>query len=145
MQIRFANHRSTAFQLHYDRNGTGGGLNVAVGSNVLVTLGRLDPEHPVELNVTDAGIVVWNERATADVDRPDPMNRGAQYDELGRLADPAEWQQQVMLGLYDILADAGEAEFAGELLDDLNRVRLRFMDAFEDRFPNYGKGRAVWR
>src|SRR5688500_6118087 len=71
VQIRFANHRSTAFQLHYDRNGTVGGLNIAVGSNVLVTLDRNDAEHPVELSVTDAGIVVSNERATADSDRPD--------------------------------------------------------------------------
>lgn len=67
------------------------------------------------------------------------------YDEKGRLADPAEWQQQVMLGLFDILDDASEAGFPAHLVEELNRVRLHFMDKFEERFPGYGKGRALWR
>jgi len=53
--------------------------------------------------------------------------------------------QQVMLGLYDLIDEAGQADFSSELLADLNGVRLRFLDEFERRFPGYGKGRAVVR
>ena len=66
-------------------------------------------------------------------------------DEYGVPIDPAEGMQQVMLGLFDLLDEAGQADFDPELLDALNAVRLRFMDEFERRFPGYGKGRATWR
>jgi hypothetical protein len=66
-------------------------------------------------------------------------------DEYGRPIDPAERMQQVMLGLYDLREEAGQADFPSELLGEFNQLRLRFMDEFERRFPGYGKGRAVWR
>ena len=59
--------------------------------------------------------------------------------------DPAERMQQVMLGLFDLLDEAGQAEFPEALGGELNSVRLRFMDEFERCYPGYGKGRAVWR
>lgn len=65
-------------------------------------------------------------------------------DELGVPMDPAERMQQVMLGLFDLLDEAVEADFDPELVDALNTVRLRFMDEFKRRFPGYGKGRAIW-
>lgn len=85
---------------------------------------------------------------SATVQRMPVTEQGAltwPYDENGRLADPAEWQQQFMLGLHDLWSDAAEADFPRELIDELNQLRLRFMDEFERRFPGYGKGRAVWR
>lgn len=66
-------------------------------------------------------------------------------DAYGVPVDPAERMQQVMLGLFDLLDEAGQAEFPHELVGDLNTVRLRFIDEFERKFPGYGKGRAVWR
>jgi hypothetical protein len=68
-----------------------------------------------------------------------------EYDKYGLAVDPAERMQEVMLGLYDLRDEAGLAEFSGDLIDDLNQVRLKFLDEFERRFPGYGKGRAVWR
>lgn len=70
---------------------------------------------------------------------------GTERDKLGIPVDPAERMQQVMLGLYDLLDDACEADFSAELLTELDTLRLRFMDEFERQFPGYGKGRAVWR
>ena len=66
-------------------------------------------------------------------------------DEYGFPVEPAERMQQVMLGLYDLLDEAGMADFPPELIGELNQVRLKFMDEFEQRFPGYGKGRATWR
>lgn len=66
-------------------------------------------------------------------------------DELGVPVDPAERMQQVMLGLYDLLDDACEADFPVALLNDLDALRSRFLDEFERRYPGYGQGRAVWR
>ncbi|PAX06292.1 hypothetical protein [Sphingomonas lenta] len=66
-------------------------------------------------------------------------------DEYGVPTDPAERMQQVMLGLFDLLDEAKEADFSDTLVSDLNGVRLRFMDEFERRYPGYGKGRAIWR
>jgi hypothetical protein len=59
--------------------------------------------------------------------------------------DPAERMHQVMLGLYDLMDEAGQANFPYELITELNTVRLGFLDEFERHFPGYGKGRAVWR
>lgn len=50
-----------------------------------------------------------------------------------------------MLGLFDLMDEAGMADFPTELIGELNIVRLKFMDEFERQFPGYGKGRAVWR
>lgn len=66
-------------------------------------------------------------------------------DEYGFPVDPAERMQQGMLGLYDLMDEAGMADFLAEIIGELNIVRLKFMDEFEARFPGYGKGRAVWR
>lgn len=66
-------------------------------------------------------------------------------DAYGVPMDPAERMQQVMLGLFDLLDDAGLAEFSIELIAELEAVRLRFLDEFESRYPGYGKGRAVCR
>ena len=66
-------------------------------------------------------------------------------DPYGVPTDAAERMQQVMLGLFDLLDEAGQADFSPALLGDLNALRLRFMDEFERKFPSYGKGRALWR
>jgi hypothetical protein len=68
-----------------------------------------------------------------------------ELDKWGFPIDPAERMQQVMLGLWDLCDEARMAEFPPDLLTELSRLRLRFMDEFERRFPGYGKGRAVWR
>jgi hypothetical protein len=67
------------------------------------------------------------------------------YDELGNLKDQAEAYQQVMLGLYDLRVEARDAQFPETLIADLERVRLSFMDEFEEKYPGFGKGRATWR
>lgn len=59
--------------------------------------------------------------------------------------DPAERMQQVMLGLYDLIDEAGQADFPDDLIGELDLVRRRFMDQFEERYPGYEKGRAIWR
>ena len=70
---------------------------------------------------------------------------GEERDEYGVPIEPAERMQQVMLGLFDLLDEAGLAEFPADLIGELNLVRLKFMDEFEARFPGYGKGSATWR
>jgi hypothetical protein len=66
-------------------------------------------------------------------------------DPYGRLIDPAEAYQQFMLGLFDMLAEAGDEGYCAEACEKLAEARLMFMDEFEARHPGYGKGRAVWR
>lgn len=66
-------------------------------------------------------------------------------DEYGFPVEPAERMQQVMLGLFDLMDEAGMANFPADLIGQLNLVRLKFMDEFEGRFPCYGKGRATSR
>lgn len=66
-------------------------------------------------------------------------------DAYGVPLDPAERMQQVMLGLYDLMDEAGQADFSHDLIGELDLVRRRFMDQFESRYPGYAKGRAVWR
>jgi hypothetical protein len=70
---------------------------------------------------------------------------GRELDEMGHIADPAERYQQFMLGLHDMLADAGDYGYSEEACARLAEARLLFMDEFENRHPGYGKGRAVWR
>ena len=48
-----------------------------------------------------------------------------------------------MLGLFDLLDEAGQAGFREALIGELDMVRRRFLDEFENRYPGYGKGRAV--
>jgi hypothetical protein len=66
-------------------------------------------------------------------------------DAYGVPVEPAERMQQVMLGLFDLIDEAGQADFPDNLIGDLDLVRRRFLDEFEARFPGYGKGRAIWR
>lgn len=66
-------------------------------------------------------------------------------DAYGVPVDPAERMQQVMLALFDLLDEAGQADFSEGLIGELDSIRRRFMDEFESRFPGYGTGRAVWR
>lgn len=64
-------------------------------------------------------------------------------DAYGVPVNPAERMQQVMLGLYDLIDEAGQADFPEDLIGELDLVRRRFMDNFEDRYPGYGEGRAI--
>ena len=70
---------------------------------------------------------------------------GRETDEMGHVKDPAERYPQFMLGLHDMLADAGDYGYSPEGCQLLAQARLAFMDEFEVRHPGYGKGRAVWR
>ena len=70
---------------------------------------------------------------------------GRETDEMGHIKDPAERYQQFMLGLHDMLADAGDYGYSSEACQMLAEARMAFMDEFEVRHPGYGKGRAVWR
>jgi hypothetical protein len=72
-------------------------------------------------------------------------NVSEERDKYGRSIDPAERMQQVMLGLFDLLDEAREADFPTHLIGELDQLRLKFMDEFERRFPDFGKGRALWR
>jgi hypothetical protein len=53
--------------------------------------------------------------------------------------------QGVMLAFYDLVSDANVAGFPDELTQELEGLRLRFLDEFERVHPGYGKGRAVSR
>jgi hypothetical protein len=68
-----------------------------------------------------------------------------EYDQYGVPIDPAERMQLVMLGFYNLFGEAGDADFPGDLVAELNQLRLKFMDEFERRFPGEGSGRAIWR
>ena len=67
------------------------------------------------------------------------------YDEFGSIINPAEAQQQIMLGLYDLRVEARDAGFSDEAIAAFEKVRLQMMDEFEKAHPGYGKGRATWR
>jgi hypothetical protein len=66
-------------------------------------------------------------------------------DEYGRAVDPAERQQELMLAFFDLVEEAGDANFSAELVAQLKQLRLKFIEQFERDFPGYGKGRAIWR
>ncbi|WP_267381289.1 MULTISPECIES: hypothetical protein [unclassified Sphingomonas] len=69
---------------------------------------------------------------------------GRETDEMGHILDPAERYQQIMLRLYDLLADTGDYGYSPDACARLNEARLMFMDEFQQRHPGYGKGRAIW-
>jgi hypothetical protein len=50
--------------------------------------------------------------------------------------DAAERMPQVMLGLYDLLDEAGQADFDPELLDALYTVLFRVFDEFRATLPS---------
>lgn len=56
---------------------------------------------------------------------------GDERDEYGVPVGPAERMQQVMLALFDLMDDADLADFPRELLNELDLLRLRFLDEFE--------------
>ena len=66
-------------------------------------------------------------------------------DAYGVPVDPAERMQQVMLGLFDLMDEAGQADFSADLIGELDTLRRRFLEEFERKHPGYGKGRAVSR
>jgi hypothetical protein len=68
-----------------------------------------------------------------------------EVDNWGFPVDPAERMQQAMLAFYDLVEAATVADFSSGRLIELRELRLRCVDGFEQRFPGYGKGRAVWR
>jgi hypothetical protein len=65
-------------------------------------------------------------------------------DVYGRLVDPAEAYQQFMLGLFDVEEEARELGYSKEALARLHEARLIFIAEFKNKFPGYGKGRAIW-
>jgi hypothetical protein len=68
----------------------------------------------------------------------------SERDQYGRLTDPGEAYQEFMLGLYDMEAEAQEAGYAKEACALLHEARLMFLVEFKNKFPGYGKGRAIW-
>ena len=54
-------------------------------------------------------------------------------------------QQGVMLDFYDLVSGARVAEFPRELTDELENLRLRFLDEFQRQYPGRGEGRAISR
>jgi hypothetical protein len=145
MKIRFANRGDGAVRLYYDRHGPEGGVELGARTVALVTVQREDTvDNPVHIDLLDDKVIMF-ESATIEQSPMAESQATWPYDDKGRLADAAEWQQQVMLGLHDLRVDAGEVNFPAELIDELSQLRLRFMEEFERQFPGYGKGRAVWR
>jgi len=115
-------------------------------SQAVVTVQRTDTdENPVSIDLSNGSVSMFESATVQQSPLPDAVLRPWPYDENGRLADPAEWQQEFMLGLHDLCSDAGESEFSSELVNELNLLRHRFIDEFESRFPGHGKGRAIWR
>src|SRR5688572_1082765 len=138
MKIQFANRGANLVWLHYDRHGSAGGVPLEPWSQALVSVERADTdENPVSIDLSDGKVVMFESATVQQTPMPEKAVPTWPYDENGRLTDPAEWQQQFMLGLHDLWSDAAEAEFPRELIDELNQLRLRFMDEFEMRFPGY--------
>jgi len=69
---------------------------------------------------------------------------GGERDKYGRLADPGEAYQEFMLRLYDIEEEARELGCSNEGIARLHEARLTFLAEFKSKFPDYGKGRAIW-
>ncbi len=69
---------------------------------------------------------------------------GGERDKYGRLTDPGEACQELMLGLYDIEEEARELGCSKDAVARLHEARLMFLAEFKSKFPDYGKGRAIW-
>lgn len=69
----------------------------------------------------------------------------AERDEYGKLVDPAEAGEEFLFRLFDLMDDGELAGFSSELLKQLDEVRIRFVGEFENKYPDRGKGRSVWR
>jgi hypothetical protein len=72
------------------------------------------------------------------------LDTGNEVDKYGRYIDPAEAYQQFMLKLFDVEEEARELAYSKEALARLHEARLVFLAEFKEKFPGYGKGRAVW-
>jgi hypothetical protein len=146
MKIQFANLGTSPIWLYYDRHGPEGGIGLPPKTQAVVTVRRNDTDdNPISIELLDGKVIMFESATVEQTPVPENVLPAWPYDDNGRLADLAEWQQQFMLGLHDLWSDAGEAEFPSDLIEELNALRHRFMDEFERRFPGYGKGRAVWR
>ena len=64
--------------------------------------------------------------------------------QYGRYVDPAEAYQQFMLRLFDVEEEARELDYSKEALICLHEARVMFLAEFKNKFPGYGKGRAIW-
>ena len=65
-------------------------------------------------------------------------------DPYGKLLDPGEQYQEYMLMLFDLQKDMEDSGLCSlEAMKDLQRVRLMFMAEFKQKYPGYGKGRAL--
>ena len=73
------------------------------------------------------------------------VERTPSWDPLDRGVTQAQAQQSVMLAFHDLLSEAADAGFPEELLLELAKIRLKFLDEFEAWFPGEGEGRAIWR
>ncbi|MBD8737865.1 hypothetical protein [Sphingomonas sp. CFBP 13706] len=65
-------------------------------------------------------------------------------DDMGRLIDPAEAQEEALRGLWDLLDEIELAGFPSELHQELFAVRNKMVADFKSRFPGQGEGRAIW-
>ena len=146
MKVRVFNRSRGAVHLYYDRRASGGGLALAPGASVTVAVPRDDSDiDPVEFSVHDNHLFLDERGVVTERSDQAPAEAVPPYDANGRLADAAHWQIQFLLALHDLVSDADEIGFAPELIDDLMRLRLRFVDEFEARFPGTEGGRALWR
>ena len=65
-------------------------------------------------------------------------------DPYGRLVDPGEQYQEFMLMLFDLQKDMEDSNLCSEdALRRFQEVRLMFMTDFKQKYPGYGKGRAL--
>ena len=76
------------------------------------------------------------------------MSDDVKRDIYGVPTDPADRYHEFLLGLYDIAAEASDAEYSSEALAVLRQARLMFMAEFENKFPGAAKvvtSRALWK
>jgi hypothetical protein len=66
-------------------------------------------------------------------------------DPYGRLVDPGEQYQEFMLMMFDLQKDMEDSLICSkDALKHLQEVRLMFMADFQNKYPGYGKCRALW-
>lgn len=66
-------------------------------------------------------------------------------DIYGFAVEQADRMEEVMRRLYDLGDGAEMAGFSSGLVEELNAVRLKFLDEYQANFPGHGTGRSVWR
>lgn len=65
-------------------------------------------------------------------------------DDMGRLIDRAEAQEEALRGLWDLLDEIELAGFPSEFHQELFAFRDKMVADFKSRFPGQGEGRAIW-